>query len=188
MKILAAQFFRRKAHPAVQFLKYGISGGIATVVDVAVFFLLALYVFPALLPDDRLLVVLDWLYQRLAEAAPGVDEGSWWYAVSHFDVDPIEEGLRRRNYIINSFLAFLLSNLVAYVLNRYWVFTPGRHRRRVEIAMFYGVSAISFVLGVGLGWGLIAFGGVGTTDAKIANIAAAVLVNFVCRKYWVFRG
>jgi putative flippase GtrA len=188
MKRLAAQFLRREAHPTVQFLKYGIAGCIATAVDIALFYVLALTVFPALQPDDRLLVVLDWLYQRSAEAAPAIAESGWWYDVLHFDVVPIAEEIRRRHYILNSCLVFLVSNLVAYVLNRFWVFTPGRHEGRVEIALFYLVSVISFVAGVGLAWGLIAFGGTGTTDAKIANMVAAVVINFLCRKYWVFRG
>ena len=39
------------SHPVVQFIKYGIAGGIATAVDIGLFYFLSLKVFPALEPD-----------------------------------------------------------------------------------------------------------------------------------------
>lgn len=188
MKRLLSPFFRRDAHPTVQFLKYAIAGGFATVVDIAVFYLLALVVFPALQPDDRLLMLLDWLYQRLVDIGFAGGEEGWLYGLLHFDVQPIPEALRRRNYLIDRCLVFFVSNFVAYVLNRWWVFSPGRHRGRVEILLFYAVAVGSFAVGTALAYLLIAAFGVSTTDAVVANIVAAVLINFVCRKYWVFRG
>ena len=53
---------------------------------------------------------------------------------------------------------------------------------------FQVLAAVSFIAGTLLGWGLIRFFGLGTTEAYIANIVAAVLINYVCRKYLVFKG
>jgi putative flippase GtrA len=52
MKKLISSFLTDKDNPFVQFLKYGICGGLATLVDMTVFFLLAWLVFPALTESD----------------------------------------------------------------------------------------------------------------------------------------
>ena len=52
MKRILKQFFQRDAHPFVQFIKYGVCGGAATAVDMAIFFLFAWLVFPALRESD----------------------------------------------------------------------------------------------------------------------------------------
>jgi putative flippase GtrA len=58
MKRILKQFFQREAHPVVQFIKYGLAGGLATVVDVLVFYFLSWKVFPALTADDAVVKLL----------------------------------------------------------------------------------------------------------------------------------
>ena len=188
MKRILKQFVVRDAHPAIQFMKYGIAGGVATSVDVALFYLLALTLLPALQPDDDVLVGLARLYEWVSLRVAALPLEGWAYELFHLQVESIAEPVRERNYILNRCAVFLVSNFVAYVINALWVFTPGRHSRRKEITLFYTVAISSFIIGTTLGWGLISFLGVSTTQAYLANLVAAVLINYVCRKFLVFSG
>lgn len=154
----------RRLSTGPQFLRYALCGGLAAGTDLLVFFALAWRVFPALLATDPLVRLFG------------------------LDVTGVSEALRVRHYVVCRAAAFLLANLVAYVTNARWVFQTGRHGRRKEIALFYGVSLVSLGLGAGLGAGLIRFWGASTTLAYTASLAASILVNFAGRKFWVFRG
>jgi putative flippase GtrA len=188
MKRILRQFADRDAHPVIQFIKYGIAGGIATMVDVGAFYLFSILWIPALQPDDRMIIVLHWLHEFLVGLAPALADWQWLYEAMHIQVAPIAVEVRERNFVINRCIVFFLSNFTAYMLNRLWVFKPGRHRAHMEIVLFYAVATISFIVGTSLGWGLIAWLGISTTDAYAANLVSAVLINYVCRKYIVFRG
>jgi len=168
MKHILVQFTRREAHPFIQFLKYGIAGGLATVAHMSVFFIFALFVFPALLADK------------------GIDQ----WLVNFFGVDMplMEEGLRKRNFMINNLIGFVFGNLVAYLINFHWVFQPGRHARHVEVILFLVVSTVAMFVGMQIGVMIIHFTGATTTLSQIGNVFAAVMINFVCRKYFVFKG
>ena len=164
MRDLLRSFLRRDAHPFVQFIKYGMAGGLATVVDVVVTFILCWKFLPALTSDDRLVQLLG------------------------ITIVPIDEVFRGRNYFINCTLAFMVANFVAYVANVLWVFESGKHSRKKELALFYMVSGISFVVGTALATSLIRFWGMQTSFAKIVNIIASVSINYVGRKFYIFKG
>lgn len=161
---LLDQFTGRDAHPTIQFIKYAMAGGVATAADMVMFFMLAFTLFPAL-TEGELLV-------RMFEV----------------DVPAIEEHIRERNFLINNALAFVVSNFVAYVINMVWVFEPGRHKRHIELALFFVVSITSVVLGTLLGWSMIRYLDATTEASYLGKMIAAVLINFVCRKYIVFKG
>lgn len=164
MRQLLQQFLRRDAHPVVQFIKYGMAGGLATAVDIVVFYLLAWKVLPALTANDQLVELLG------------------------LNITPVTEGVRQWHYVVNRTMTFMVSNLTAYVANVLWVFTPGRHSRAKEILLFYLVSGISFFIATALSTGLIAWFGCTTTTAFLVNMVCSLLINFVCRKYFVFNG
>lgn len=166
MKHILKQFTQREAHPVVQFIKYTIAGGIATAVDVLVFYFLAWRVFPALRPEDPVAQVL----QRVG-----------------LSLLPVAEALRGRNYVINRCVTFLFSNFAAYIVNIYWVFEPGRHSKWVEIGLFYIVSLSSYVIGTFLGWFIISVWRFETTYAYAANALASLVINYACRKYLIFK-
>ena len=158
-------FLRRDgAHPVVQFIKYGMAGGLATAVDIVVFYLLAWKFLPALTSNDQLVELLN------------------------ISITPVSETTRQWHYALDRGLTFLVSNMTAYIANVLWVFTPGRHSRWKEITLFYLVSGISFVIATGLSTGLIAWVGCTTTTAFLVNMVCSLLINFVCRKYLVFNG
>ena len=172
----------------VQFMKYGIAGVIATAFDIIVFYFLSLVVFPAIAPDDTLITASHALYQWIGGLFPALADAAWFHEFFHFNVEPLTESMRKRNFIINKCIVFFLSNFVAYLLNMLWVFQPGKHTRRKEIGMFYVVAITSFIIGTALAYGLIHFFHVDTTQARAADVVAAVMINFFCRKYFVFAG
>jgi putative flippase GtrA len=161
---LIESLLSRDAGPLVQFIKYGISGGIATTVHIIVFHALAWRLFPALQESDA--------------------------AVKLFKLHVPEMDDRRRSFnsMIDNGGAFVVSNLVAYLLNIAFVFTPGRHHWTIEVALFYAVSGISIVFGTALmGW-LIRRYGMRTTYAFGANLVTALLINYAVRKFFIFNG
>jgi hypothetical protein len=89
-------------------------------------------------------------------------------------------------FVVNSAVAFLFSNLTAYLMNAAWVFEPGRHSRGMEVVLFFGVSAVSVAVGAGVGWGLIRWLHWSTTVSYVSKIVASLLVNYAGRKWFVF--
>lgn len=167
MTSLLKQFTRREAGPIVQFIKYGICGGAATFVHMILFYALATLLFPAVSPNDPAAGVLRYIGLPVAEVA---------------------DALRARNAMISTAIAFIFSNLTAYLLNIVWVFQPGRHHPVVEIVFFYAVSGISMVIGTFLLGVLIHSFGFTTSTAFIANLVTCTLINFAMRKFVIFKG
>jgi putative flippase GtrA len=161
---LIEQLRGRQAGPAVQFVKYGISGAVATAVHISIFSAMAWLVLPAL--TDR-----EWVVRLL-----------------HLSVPDLTDAVRARNAAVDNFVAFLFSNLTAYLLNIIWVFHRGRHHWIVEIGLFYAVSGLSMVIGTTLQTALIARFGWTTTVAFAANLVTALLINYAMRKFVIFKG
>ncbi len=164
MRDLLKQFTGREHTPLVQFIKYAICGGIATVVHITLFYACAYKLMPALSAQDPVAHAL------------------------HLTVVAVSDAIRARNSMLDNGVAFLFSNLTAYLLNIVWVFKSGRHQWLVEIGLFYLVSGISVVIGSSLmGW-LIHHFGIVTTLAFGANMVTSLMINFVLRKYVIFKG
>jgi putative flippase GtrA len=154
----------REATPLIQFIKYGIAGGMATAVSITVFYLMSIFVLDALNADDIIVKLFG------------------------IDIVDLSTGLRARNAAINNTVAFMIANMVCYLINIAWVFTPGRHHWLVELGLFYLVSGVSFALGTGLQTWLIAQYGIQTTFAFGANLVTALLINYAMRKFVIFKG
>lgn len=155
---------RKEAGLFIQFIKYGLAGITATGVQAAIFYLFAWLIFPALSSDD-----------------PAVK-------LTGISVPHLTDALRARNAMIDNAVAFIFSNLTAYLINIAWVFESGRHHRVIEIGMFYIVSGASFAIGTGLMWILINWFSISTTAAFVAMIVVSLLVNYIMRKYVIFKG
>jgi putative flippase GtrA len=164
MQELLRQFKGREHGPLVQFIKYAIAGGVATVVHIAVFYCLALWAFPALGQNDVVAKLL------------------------HVNVTLVSDAMRSRNSMINNGIAFLFSNAVAYSINVLWVFESGRHHRVLEFAFFCMVSGISMVIGTALMGFLIRQFGLMTTVAFGANALVSLMINYILRKKLIFKG
>lgn len=148
----------------LQFIKYAISGCIATATHITIFHLIAWKVFFALQPQD------------------------WFVKIFKLPIKELDDDTRSRNSMLSNGAAFLVSNLVAYLLNIYWVFVPGRYYWLVEIALFYLVSGVSIVIGTSVMGVLIRRFGMLTTYAFGANLIAALMINYAMRKFFIFNG
>ncbi len=148
----------------IQFIKYGLAGGLATVVHITVFHLTAWKLFPALQEKDHAVRFFKLSIQKLSDAT------------------------RSRNSMICNFIAFLISNMVAYIINVLWVFEAGKYPIVIEILLFYAVSGISVFLGTLLMGILIKRFGLLTTYAFGSNIVTAILINYAMRKFFIFHG
>ncbi len=115
-----------------------------------------------------------------ATAIPAMD----W---SLIDGEPITDAVRQRNLVVNNLIAFPISNLSAYLLNIWLVFTPGRHSKKVEFGFFTLVSGISFCAGLFGGPLLIKSFGIPTIAAQFSFVITSALVNFLCRKFLIFQ-
>lgn len=148
----------------IQFIKYALAGGLATVTHILIFHLFAWKIFPALQVHD--------------------------HAVRFFKlhIAPLSDVRRARNSMLSNATAFLISNMVAYVTNILWVFQAGRHPFIIEILLFYAVSGISMFIGTLLMGILIKRFGMLTTYAFASNIVTAVMINYAVRKFFIFQG
>jgi putative flippase GtrA len=158
------QFKGQEASPLVQFVKYGIAGGLATFVHIVVFHLVAWKIFPSLQESDFAIVILG-------------------LSVSEVDV-----ATRSLNSMLSNGVAFIFSNTVAYLINVFWVFKPGRHNRIIEIGLFFLVSGVSVAIGTSMMGFLIRFYAIQTTYAFTVNIVSAVMINYGMRKFYIFKG
>lgn len=154
----------REAPVYIQFIKYGIAGGVATALNLVIFYVCAFMIWPSLGPDDPAIKLLN------LDTPEGFTE---------------ETRLRYAQYCMLT--GFMISNLACYVMNVKWVFVPGRHHWTIEILLFYAVSGLAFIAGAGLASVLINRFGVETTYANLSNIITSVLINFVLRKFAIFK-
>ncbi len=153
-----------KNHAGIQFLKYVVCGGTAMAVDMVIFFLVAWLLFPALTENDVLVRLFN------------------------LDIVVIPEYLRTINFCLANVIAFMFSNLTAYILNVLFVFKAGKHNRRKEVGLFYLMSAISVGIGVGVGVVLIQGFGLSTFFSYIAKAVSTTLINYAARKFIIFHG
>lgn len=153
-----------KNHRGIQFFKYACCGGIAFGVDIVVFYLVAVFVFPALTEND------------------------FFVELFGLTVTPVSETVRLHNFWIGKGLSFIASNITAYILNVLFVFKGGKHKVHKEVALFFGVSFVAFLLSTWSGDALIRFFGVQTTICNFTAIFSAILINYCGRKFFVFHG
>lgn len=158
------------APPLIQFMKYGLAGVLAMGTDVLFFTLANVFLFP------------------IGDAAESVNRPLSEYASLGVWLREMASDPRVVNYLKCNVIGFFFANIVAYFLNVKWVFRGGRHRRHWEITLFLLVSLISFLLGSALGAYLVGRFGLNEYLAKGGNIVASILINYLCRKFWVFKG
>ncbi len=159
-------FLQNKDSFVGQVFKYILCGSFAVAIDFVIFYLLGVTVFPCLRATDpiaRLLAMLG-------------------YSVLEVSAEELE-----RNYWIVKVICFLLVNTVVYTLNRLFVFKPGRHRKSMEILLFFGAALFQFLF-IWLGGILILVYKWEVTYSNITMLAASLMVNFLIRKKVVFKG
>ena len=151
--------------PFWQFVKYGAIGVMATLVQTGVFYLLATTCLKCLTADDIMVKLLG-----LASA-----EG-------------LTDGVRAFRFALATSVGFVFANIFCWLMNRWFVFKPGKFRWYVEFGMFIGTSTIATVIALGLSSALISWCGLMTTLAVVIEVVVSFLVNFFVRKFFIFKG
>ena len=154
----------RESGPFWQFAKYGAIGALATAVQAVAFYALAATALKCLTPDDVAVRLL------------GLPAAS------------IPETVRALRFAAATALGFAVSNVLCWLLNRAFVFRPGRYRWWTELALFVLVAATAMALATALGSVLIARCRLMTTMAVLVEIAVSFLFNFALRKFVIFKG
>ncbi|WP_375570100.1 GtrA family protein [Seohaeicola saemankumensis] len=91
-------------------------------------------------------------------------------------------------YVIALVLAWLLGNILTYVLNFLWVFRPERQLNfRTRFVKYLGAGAVSVTLNVVILSGLVEIGGMDPLLAQAVLIPFIVVGNFTAAKWWSLR-
>lgn len=101
---------------------------------------------------------------------------------------PLDDATRASNLELANIIAFPAGVVVAYVTNVLWVFTTGKHSRVKEFALFAFVSALGFFPGLLVVDWLAYRLGLPSVVAQLGFILTSVLVNFLSRKFIIFKG
>lgn len=151
-----------------QLVKYGVAGVLATLVQTVVFYLLAATCLKCLTQDD-----LAVRYLGLPGAVFTGEEA--WYAS------------RGMLAAFATAIAFTIANVFCWFANRVFVFKPGRWKWYVEFLLFYGAASLATLIAIGIMKVMIDAFGMMTTFAVVLEIVISFAVNFVVRKFYVFK-
>lgn len=147
-----------------QIFKYGVIGALATVINLVVAEVCAAWIWPCLGSDDVFVRYLG------------------------FDSVLISDSARAALAVYCNLVGFFVANVVCWLLDRRYVFTPGRHHWFVEYVLFLAGSGFAILVGSGAIWYLVKFHGMQTTYSFVINVLVSVAVNFAVRKFFVFKG
>ena len=158
------RFLSHDSGAFAQFVKYGAIGVMSTCVQMVVFYVLAATVLKCLGPDD-------WAVRLLG--LPAVSVGA---------------GVRAFRAAVATAIGFTVANIFCWLMNRLFVFKPGRYRWYVEFSLFFGVAALATVVALGVQSLLIKYAGLMTTAAVIVEVIVSFFFNFFIRKFIIFKG
>ncbi len=156
-----------------QVIKYGLIGVLATVIQVAIFYALASTIWPCLLPND-------WAVEHLGLSAVHASWDGFKMVAS--------DSTRAWYFAYCTVVGFLVSNIFCWLMNRKFVFEPGKFAWWKELVMFVVVSAVAMVLATALSAFLISRQGIMTSLAVLIEVIVSFLINFVLRKFVIFKG
>lgn len=146
-----------------QIFKYGLIGVLATLINLVVAEGCAAWAWPCLGADDLF--------------------------VRHVGFSPVDvpDAVRATRAVFCNLVGFFVANVVCWLLNRRYVFVPGRHHWLMEYALFLAGSGFAILIGSAAIWILVRFNGMQTTYSFVINVLVSVAVNFVVRKFLVFK-
>ena len=158
-----------EAGPLAQFIKYGIVGVMATCVQTGIFYVLAATCLKCLTADD-------WAVKLLGLPSVAFTGDEAWYA--------------SRGMLASAATAigFVVANVFCWLMNRLFGFRPGKFAWDREFALFFGAAAGAMALATGLSWVLINWVGLQTSAAVVIEVVVSFVVNFVARKFFIFKG
>ena len=141
----------------------------ATAVQTGVFYVLASTCLKCLTPDDWAVRLLSLPSAEFAGTEP-------WYA--------------SRGVLASAATAvgFVVANIFCWLMNRAFVFRPGRYRWYTEFAMFFCAAALATLIALAVMKVLIDSFGMMTTLAVIVEVLVSFAINFFVRKFFIFKG
>ena len=169
MRDFIRRFLSHDCGPFAQYVKYGAIGVAATVVQFAVFYALASTCLKCLTPSEKAVELLG-----LPSVVFSGDEP--WHHARWFLAG------------VATAAGFVVANVFCWLMNRRFVFRPGRYRWYIEFAMFVGAATFATVVALGVMNVLIKYAGMMTTFAVVVEIAVSFFVNFFIRKFLIFKG
>ena len=155
--------------PFWQFVKYGVIGVMATCVQTGVFYVLASTCLKCLTADD-------WAVKLLGLPSVAFTGAEPWYAT------------RGMLAAAATAVGFIIANIFCWLMNRWFVFKPGKFPWHVEFGMFFGASTLATVIALGVMKLLIDQFGLMTTLAVVVEVFVSFFVNFFARKFFIFKG
>ena len=159
------QFFGHESANLFQFIKYGISGCIATSTHILVFHLAAWKLFSALQADD------------------------WFVRILNLPIQELDVTTRSRNSMKGNGVGFLIYQISSLILLIFTGFLfPAVIIGSWKLACSIWSQVLAIVIGTGLMGFLIRRFGMLTTYAFGANIFAALMINYAMRKFFIFNG
>ena len=161
---LVRRFLSHDSGPFAQFVKYGVIGVLSTCMQMVGFYLLAATCLKCLGADD-------WAVRFLG--LPSVE---------------VSDGVRAFRAAVATAGGFTVANIFCWIMNRLFVFKPGKFRWYVEFLMFFGVAALATVVALGVQSLLIKYFGMMTTAAVMVEVVVSFLMNFFVRKFVIFKG
>ena len=163
------RFLSHDAGAFAQLVKYGVVGVMATCVQTGIFYVLASTCLKCLTADD---FAVRWL--GLPSAQFTGNEA--WYAS------------RGMLAAAATAIGFVMANIFCWLMNRWFVFKPGKFRWYVELGMFFGASTLATLIALGVMKLLIDQFGLMTTLAVVIEVIVSFFVNFFIRKFFIFKG
>lgn len=157
-------FLSHESGPFAQFVKYGVIGVSATCVQMAGFYLLA------------------------ATCLKCLGAGDWAVRFAGLPAVEVSDGVRAFRAAVATAGGFAVANVFCWIMNRLFVFKPGKFRWYAEFAMFFGVAAFATVVALGVQSLLIRHFGVMTTAAVAVEVLVSFMMNFFVRKFVIFKG
>ena len=155
--------------PFWQFVKYGAIGVMATIVQTVLFYLLASTCLRCLGADD-------WAVRYAGLPSASFTGREAWYAS------------RGMLAAYATAVGFFVANVFCWLMNRWFVFRPGKFRWYAEFGMFFGASTLATLIALGTMKVLIDSFGMMTTFAVVVEVVVSFCVNFFIRKFYIFKG
>ena len=107
-----------------------------------------------------------------------------WCAPEYI-AETLDRELRQRNLMIVMVCAFIPVNLLAFWINRTWIFHARKHGLGRELAMFFAIAAFGFIGGE-MGKRMMVNDGYSNLSAVVVFAVASACVNFFARRLLVF--
>ena len=163
------RFLSHDSGTFAQFVKYGVIGVMATCVQTGIFYTLAATYFKCLTPED-------WAVRILGLPSATFTGNEAWY---------VSRGMLAATATA---IGFVLANIFCWLMNRWFVFRPGKFKWYVEFGMFFCVATLATVVALGVMNVLIKYAGMMTTLAVVVEVVVSFFVNFFIRKFLIFKG